>query len=499
MLGACSSGRAPTRRGCESPRSPARRRPQEGGGERHGGWIGPSLDALSRTSGRGAAATEVQPRDPAFRDGTTPGGGPSRAAAAAPASPRARSTPARERASGAGPCCARSARAARSPRRTAPARDRDAPRAYRGPVAVLLVPASSPSRTSSPGPAPRLRPRPLARSRSATRARRVHLRRLAEERRPCARGPGRVEPRELALVVRSVHRPERPLEGAPPARVRRLGARFREHRREEDPEPEPEERDPEEGRPPRAPGPGVPSGRRRRRRRRETQHGRRVSATGRRGIPGARARARILAPRGSPLPEERGALGWPARWRRAVRPPALRGAPRDASQRDAHIRADIVAGRGARTSRRPRPCRGPTSARLRGGRGLGEIHAASLVRSVRELAAAQGARPVGTAIGGERLRALGVEPLADPVARARTGFDGVLQSLPYYAGVWSAPRGTPRTRSPTLRPRRLARAPRAHGPHGQGPRRPVVHLVAPQYWGWAPWRVGPTAARSISR
>ncbi len=160
----------------------------------------------------------------------------------------------------------------------------------------------------------------------------------------------------------------------------------------------------------------------------------------------------------------------------------------------AHIRADIVAGAG-RVDEPPTaalPKERPLRVFVGAAEASGEIHAASLVRSVRKLAAAQGApEPVITAIGGERLRALGVEPLADPVARARTGFDGVLQSLPYYAGVLERAAEHARDTNPDVfvpvdSPALhvpMARMVRGHGV-------PVVHLVAPQYWGWAPWRVG---------
>lgn len=123
----------------------------------------------------------------------------------------------------------------------------------------------------------------------------------------------------------------------------------------------------------------------------------------------------------------------------------------------------------------------------------GEIHGASLVTALRGLAAQCGApAPKITAIGGDRLRALGVETVGDPVARAQTGFDGVLQSLPYYVGLLRdaashiqeiAPDVVVTIDSPALNVP-LARMARRYGP-------PIVHLVAPQYWGWAPWRVKP--------
>ncbi|MEM8711134.1 MAG: hypothetical protein AAGG01_09285, partial [Planctomycetota bacterium] len=121
----------------------------------------------------------------------------------------------------------------------------------------------------------------------------------------------------------------------------------------------------------------------------------------------------------------------------------------------------------------------------------GEIHGASLAQSLWQLADDQGApRPEIIGIGGERLRALGISTIGDPVARAETGFDGVLQSLPYYVGLLEdAARHARETRPDVVVP---IDSPALHVPLARMVRRygvPVVHLVAPQYWGWAPWRV----------
>jgi len=130
----------------------------------------------------------------------------------------------------------------------------------------------------------------------------------------------------------------------------------------------------------------------------------------------------------------------------------------------------------------------------------GEIHATSLVHELRARAAAEGAPPPEfTAFGGERLRALGVTTLGDPVARARTNFDGVVAALPYYVGLLEdaarhAQQAAPDVFVPVDSPALhvpMARCVRAAGV-------PVVHLVAPQYWGWAPWRVG-AYRRTIDR
>ncbi|MEL6907445.1 MAG: hypothetical protein AAFP22_18705, partial [Planctomycetota bacterium] len=122
----------------------------------------------------------------------------------------------------------------------------------------------------------------------------------------------------------------------------------------------------------------------------------------------------------------------------------------------------------------------------------GEIHAATLVRELRRLAEEHGAPPPEiTAVGGDRLRALGLDPVADPVARAHMGFDGVAQSLPYYVGVLrDAGAHADAFRPDVFVP---VDSPALHVPMARvvrASRTPVVHLVTPQYWGWAPWRVG---------
>lgn len=121
----------------------------------------------------------------------------------------------------------------------------------------------------------------------------------------------------------------------------------------------------------------------------------------------------------------------------------------------------------------------------------GEIHAAGLVRALRERIAAAGApAPAITAIGGKRLRDLDVPVIGDPIARAETGFEHALASLPYYTGLLEdAARHARETRPDVVVP---VDSPALHVPLARIVRRygaPVVHLVAPQYWGWAPWRV----------
>jgi lipid-A-disaccharide synthase len=122
----------------------------------------------------------------------------------------------------------------------------------------------------------------------------------------------------------------------------------------------------------------------------------------------------------------------------------------------------------------------------------GEIHARSLVRALRAELARRGApEPRFVGIGGASLAAEGVRLLARPVERSSMGLRGPLASLPYYLGVLracaaqfseDAPDVVVPVDSPALH------VPLARIAHRYRLR--VVHFVAPQYWGWAPWRVG---------
>ncbi|QDV07938.1 Glycosyl transferase [Planctomycetes bacterium Poly30] len=158
------------------------------------------------------------------------------------------------------------------------------------------------------------------------------------------------------------------------------------------------------------------------------------------------------------------------------------------------IAADVAAGAGIPGEipdfeiRKDRPLRIFLSA----AEASGEIHGASLAKALWKAAEDRSApRPEIIAVGGERLRALGITTIGDPVARAETGFDGVLQSLPYYVGLLEdAARHARETRPDVVVP---IDSPALHVPLARMVRRygsPVVHVVAPQYWGWAPWRVG---------
>ncbi len=118
----------------------------------------------------------------------------------------------------------------------------------------------------------------------------------------------------------------------------------------------------------------------------------------------------------------------------------------------------------------------------------GEIHAAGFVRAARRQLAAAGAPPAEwIGLGGSRLRAEGVDTLADPVARAQMGLGGVLADLPYYLGLLERAASAARTCDLAV----LVDSPALHVPLGRMARRAgarAVHFVTPQFWGWAPWR-----------
>ena len=121
----------------------------------------------------------------------------------------------------------------------------------------------------------------------------------------------------------------------------------------------------------------------------------------------------------------------------------------------------------------------------------GEKHARSLVaqmeRRLRELGAPP---PQWIGLGGQRLAAAGVELIADPVSRAAMGAD-VLRALPFYLSMVTRVASTLQERRPDLV--LPVDSPALHVPLGRIARRlglPVVHFVTPQYWAWAPWRVG---------
>jgi lipid-A-disaccharide synthase len=120
----------------------------------------------------------------------------------------------------------------------------------------------------------------------------------------------------------------------------------------------------------------------------------------------------------------------------------------------------------------------------------GERHAVRLIGCLREELARAGApAPEILALGGARTRALGVETVGDPLARAAMGLDP-LRSLPFYARLLARTgdalaRFRPDLVVPVDSPALfvpLARIARRAGLRS-------AHFVAPQYWAWAPWRV----------
>jgi lipid-A-disaccharide synthase len=120
----------------------------------------------------------------------------------------------------------------------------------------------------------------------------------------------------------------------------------------------------------------------------------------------------------------------------------------------------------------------------------GELHARNLLRTVGREAAARGTVVHWSGLGGPGLATLGLEVVGDPVARAAMGF-GVIGALPFYLRLLVAAARELRDRRPDALV--AVDSPALHVPLGHLARRygvPVVHFVTPQYWAWAPWRVG---------
>jgi len=120
----------------------------------------------------------------------------------------------------------------------------------------------------------------------------------------------------------------------------------------------------------------------------------------------------------------------------------------------------------------------------------GERHSLRLIEALRgELARLGAPAPEILAWGSARTAALGVERLGDPLERAAMGLDP-LRSVPYYTALLR----TTGARLAAFRPD-LAIAvdsPALHVPLFRVLARQglaTLHLVAPQYWAWAPWRV----------
>lgn len=121
----------------------------------------------------------------------------------------------------------------------------------------------------------------------------------------------------------------------------------------------------------------------------------------------------------------------------------------------------------------------------------GEIHAVHMVEQLRRRAKELGGRePEFIGLGGAALERAGVRLLGRPVDRAAMGIGGVLPLLPYYIRLLTScarelKEGSIDLFLPIDSP--ALHVPIAHMARHYGVR--VVHFVAPQYWGWAPWRV----------
>ena len=84
----------------------------------------------------------------------------------------------------------------------------------------------------------------------------------------------------------------------------------------------------------------------------------------------------------------------------------------------------------------------------------------------------------------------GVEILARPVDRAAMGIGAALRELSYFSGLLNTATSTFEQRSPDVFC--PVDSPALHVPLARIAKKsatPTVHFVAPQYWGWAPWRV----------
>jgi lipid-A-disaccharide synthase len=167
-------------------------------------------------------------------------------------------------------------------------------------------------------------------------------------------------------------------------------------------------------------------------------------------------------------------------------------------------RAELLAELGAEQAPRPEdpaawPRGRPLRVMLSCAEASGELHGRSLLRSLQAHLAGRGEPPPEVvAIGGPRLAAAGARLIAAPVERAAMGF-GVARSLPYWMGLLrDAARELRDFRPDVLVP---VDSPALHLPLARIAARygvPSVHFVAPQYWGWAPWRAAPYA-RAMDR
>ncbi|MEZ6004904.1 MAG: hypothetical protein R3F33_12045 [Planctomycetota bacterium] len=126
----------------------------------------------------------------------------------------------------------------------------------------------------------------------------------------------------------------------------------------------------------------------------------------------------------------------------------------------------------------------------------GETHLRNLARAIRSEAQAAGLpAPELCALGSPGLAAEGMTVLADPVPNATLHAKGIAGALPFYVGLLRTAgecfrgdgdgpgidRFVPVDSPALFVP--MARIARGYGV-------PSWHFIAPQFWGWAPWRVG---------
>lgn len=124
---------------------------------------------------------------------------------------------------------------------------------------------------------------------------------------------------------------------------------------------------------------------------------------------------------------------------------------------------------------------------LSAGEASGEMHAARLLHSVR---AGTTTRLRVSCFGGDELAQAGGEVLVPLVRHAIIGVSGVLKSIPFILSTFARFLRLLRRDKPDLVV--LVDYPGLHLVMAKAARRagvPVIHYVAPQYWGWAPWRM----------